>query len=121
GAGRHLLERGADLVLGERRPAGNLLDQLAQFLGGLEVHGLAQAAWGGAGALRRRGAMPAISRKLASSAWPCSEAMLSGWNCTPCTGCVLCCRPMTRPPSVGEVSAVTARLSGRVARSTMRE
>ena len=50
--------------------------------------------------LRRRGAMPASSRKLASSSWPCSEAMLSGWNCTPCTGCVLCCRPMMMP-SVG--------------------
>ena len=20
--------------------------------------------------------------------WPCSEAMLSGWNCTPCTGAI---------------------------------
>ncbi len=25
----------------------------------------------------------ASARKLASSVWPCSEAMLSGWNCTP--------------------------------------
>ena len=25
-------------------------------------------------------------RKFWSSAWPFSEAMLSGWNCTPCTG-----------------------------------
>src|SRR6185312_4314436 len=28
----------------------------------------------------------ASARKLARSAWPFSEAMLSGWNCTPWTG-----------------------------------
>ena len=28
----------------------------------------------------------AMSRKFFSIRWPCSEAMLSGWNCTPCTG-----------------------------------
>src|SRR5690606_17252061 len=33
-------------------------------------------------------------RKFCSSAWPFSEAMLSGWNCTPCSGRVLCCMPM---------------------------
>ena len=27
-----------------------------------------------------------MSRKFFNSRWPCSEAMLSGWNCTPCTG-----------------------------------
>ena len=41
----------------------------------------------------------ASSRKFASSAWPCSEAMLSGWNCTPWTA-VLCCSPMMMPSSV---------------------
>ena len=39
--------------------------------------------------------------------------MLSGWNCTPCTGSVLCARPMIRPSSV---SAVTASASGMVSR-----
>ena len=28
----------------------------------------------------------AMSRKFFKIEWPCSEAMLSGWNCTPCTG-----------------------------------
>ena len=28
----------------------------------------------------------ARSRKFFRIGWPCSEAMLSGWNCTPCTG-----------------------------------
>lgn len=32
---------------------------------------------------RERASIPQISRKLASMAWPCSVAMLSGWNCTP--------------------------------------
>ena len=48
-ARRHLVERGADLVLVERGAARDLLDQLAQFVGGLgRVHGVSQ--------LRRRGA-----------------------------------------------------------------
>ena len=86
------------------------------------------AVHGGLSAIRRRGApvsrcggagaRPASSRKLASSACPCSEAMLSGWNCTPCTGWVLCCSPMIRPSAV---LAVTARLSGRPSRSTISE
>src|SRR5690606_21678474 len=42
----------------------------------------------------------AILRKFCRSAWPFSEAMLSGWNCTPCSGSVLCCMPMISPSSV---------------------
>ena len=34
-----------------------------------------------------------VSRKFCSSAWPFSEAMLSGWNCTPCTGWLCASRP----------------------------
>src|SRR5262249_26258831 len=61
---------------------------------------------------------PACWRKFFNRAWPCSEAMLSGWNCTPWMGLVLCCRPMMMPSSV---SAVTSRSCGRVSRSTMSE
>src|SRR5262249_47577707 len=39
-------------------------------------------------------------RKLASSAWPFSDAMLSGWNCTPCTGWLLCITPWMTPSSL---------------------
>ena len=57
-------------------------------------------------------------RKLRSRACPCSDAMLSGWNCTPWIGRVRCCRPMIVPSSK---SAVTSRQSGRVPRSTTSE
>ena len=53
--------------------------------------------------------MPHISRKLASSAWPCSVAMLSGWNCTPWIGRLAWRKPITWPSS--EVQLIT-RLSG---------
>jgi hypothetical protein len=53
---------------------------------------------------------PARSRKLASSSWPHSVAMDSGWNCTPWIGRVLCCTPMISPSSV---QAVTSRTCGR--------
>ena len=39
-------------------------------------------------------------RKLASRAWPCSVAMLSGWNWTPWIGSVAWRSPMTTPSSV---------------------
>ena len=38
------------------------------------------------GHARTLGSTPAIRRKLASIAWPCSVAMLSGWNWTPWIG-----------------------------------
>ena len=38
---------------------------------------------------------PASVRKLASRAWPCSVAMLSGWNWTPWIGSVAWRKPMT--------------------------
>ena len=60
----------------------------------------------------------ARARKLDSRAGPCSEAMLSGWNWMPNTGCSRCARAMTRP---SPVSAVTSRQSGRVSRSTTSE
>jgi len=56
--------------------------------------------------------------KILSIWWPCSDAMLSGWNCTPCTGSVLCESPMIRPSSV---SAVTLSALGKVPRSTTSE
>src|SRR5262249_52693584 len=120
GAVGHLLKRPAGLLLGQGGAGGDLLDQLAQFVGRLGIHGcsVAQAAWREGLTLRCRGARPAISRKLASRAWPCSEAMLSGWNWTPCTGCFLCCSPMMRPSAV---RAVTARPLGRPSRSTISE
>src|SRR5687768_15221995 len=46
---------------------------------------------------------PACWRKFFNRAWPCSEAMLSGWNWTPWMGFVLCCRPMMMPSSVSAV------------------
>ena len=60
---------------------------------------------------------PARSRKLRRTSWPCSDAMLSGWNCTPCTFLDLCCSPMMSP----SVSAVTSSSLGRVALSTTSE
>ena len=56
------------------------------------ARGLARQWRGGVGQQRDRGhasaftGTPAIVRKLASIAWPCSVAMLSGWNCTPWIG-----------------------------------
>src|SRR5690606_18591304 len=60
----------------------------------------------------------ARSRKFFSMAWPCSEAMLSGWNCTPSIGRSRCLSPMIIPPSS---QAVTSRQSGSVSRSTISE
>ena len=57
-------------------------------------------------------------RKFSSIAWPCSDRMLSGWNCTPSISSSLWRRPMIRPLSS---SAVISRQSGRVARSTTSE
>ena len=61
---------------------------------------------------------PVRRTKFASSSWPCSEAMLSGWNCTPWIGSSRCINPMIRPSSL---SAVTFSTSGRVSRSTISE
>src|SRR6185437_2158062 len=63
-------------------------------------------------------ACAASSRKFLSSECPATEAMLSGWNCTPCSGRSRWAMPMTRPSSV---QALTRRLSGRLARSTISE
>src|SRR5690606_7600541 len=60
----------------------------------------------------------ARSRKLRSIAWPCSEAMLSGWNCTPSMGKSRCRSPMIIPPSS---QAVTSSAGGRLSRSTISE
>ena len=54
-----------------------------------------------------------MSRKFCSSAWPFSEAMLSGWNCTPCTGWVLCITPWMTPSSL---VAVTSSAAGMLSR-----
>src|SRR5690606_17842501 len=58
------------------------------------------------------------SRKLRSSACPCSDAMLSGWNCTPWIGSDLWLRPMITPSAV---VAVTSSVLGTVAGSTVSE
>ena len=47
--------------------------------------------------------MPASVRKLASSAWPCSVAMLSGWNWTPWIGSSRWRRPITDAVGRGRV------------------
>src|SRR5690606_16000154 len=60
----------------------------------------------------------AMLRKFCSRACPFSEAMLSGWNCTPWIGRVLCCMPMIRPSSV---VAVTSSTSGSVSALTTSE
>ena len=60
----------------------------------------------------------APSRKFRSIWCPCSEAMLSGWNCTPSMGRSRWRSPMMVPSSS---QAVTSRLSGRLARSTISE
>ncbi len=57
-------------------------------------------------------------RKFSSSFLPSCVRMDSGWNCTPCTGCCLCIRPMISPSSV---HAVISRQSGSVSRLTMSE
>lgn len=52
-------------------------------------------------------------RKFFSISRPCSERMLSGWNCTPQIGSSLWRTPMISPSSV---SAVISRQSGSVSR-----
>ena len=42
--------------------------------------------------------------------WPCSEAMLSGWNCTPFTGNLRWASPMIRPSSVQAVALIEKRV-----------
>ena len=58
--------------------------------------------------------IPQILRKFASSSWPCSVAMLSGWNCTPWIGSSRWRNPITAVPSSPGVSlvALTTRQSG---------
>ena len=43
----------------------------------------------------RTGSNPHTAKKLASRAWPCSVAMLSGWNCTEWIGSVAWRKPIT--------------------------
>ena len=57
-------------------------------------------------------------RKFSSRAWPFSEAMLSGWNCTPWTGWVLCITPWITPSSL---VAVTSSTSGMLSGAMVRE
>jgi len=57
-------------------------------------------------------------RKFFKIVRPFSVRMLSGWNCTPQMGSVLCRTPMISPSSV---SAVTSRKSGSVSRAITSE
>ena len=65
---------------------------------------------------------PYRARKLATSFLPASVSTLSGWNCTPSTGCRRWRKPMmVREPSFSVVQALTSSSSGRSSSSTMRE
>ena len=46
-----------------------------------------------------------------AAAWPCSVAMLSGWNCTPKIGSSRCCSPWTTPSSLSAVTQQAVRAS----------
>src|ERR1700743_2856515 len=56
--------------------------------------------------------------KFSSSAWPCSDRIDSGWNCTPSTASSLWRTPMISPSSV---HADTSRQSGSDSRSIASE
>src|SRR5690606_40900539 len=60
----------------------------------------------------------AILRKFCTMACPFSDAMLSGWNCTPWIGRSRCCRPMIWPSSE---RAVTVSTSGKLSSRTTSE
>ena len=98
-AGHDDVERGFGVAVGQRLAGGEAGEERLQVVGHV-------------GAVRRRapGALlpRAIARKLASNSWPCSLAMLSGWNCTPKTGSVRWRMPMTRPSSVQAVGTSTS-------------
>lgn len=51
------------------------------------------------GALDPRCQRPWCVKKFSKNRRPCRVVMLSGWNCTPCTGSSRCRRPMTYPSS----------------------
>src|SRR5262249_38489786 len=107
------LEAGSEEGLGgflvQRRAVGQLGQE------GLEGVGPGR---GGLGQTAARRLTPARSRKLPSSSWPCSVAIDSGWNCTPCTGRVRCWKPMISPSSV---QAVISSSAGKSSRRTDRE
>gem|GEM_PF-4451880 len=65
--------------------------------------------FGQPGHARSRGVRPQMRRKFASIAWPCSVAMLSGWNCTPWIGRLAWRKPITCSSSA---VALTIRQSG---------
>ena len=69
------------LLDGEHAPNDlrSLLHQLQTIAGYPSSHAIARVPMGGATCFRL-GENPANVRKLARSAWPCSDAMLSGWN-----------------------------------------
>ena len=69
-------------------------------------------------AARPRRPWPTVSKNVSSCFSPSGVPTDSGWYCTPSTANSLCLRPMISPSSL---SAVTARQSGRLARSTARE
>ena len=109
-AGEQQVERGLGLGAGERAAGGDRGEDGLQRLAHPTAAGSRRA-----GALARQAA--ARSRKFRMIVRPPSEAMLSGWNCTPWIGKVRCESPMISP----SVSPVTCRQAGRVARSTTSE
>src|ERR1019366_2088987 len=96
-------ERGFGLVSGKRLPAGEFPECRFQVL----RHGVRADQAARAGALEKR----AMARKLARIRWPCSLAMLSGWNCTPWIGKSRWCMAMI---SLSSVHAVGIKVDGSV-------
>ena len=102
-----------DLLSGEVTPA-----QGGAFLMALRVRGEALEEIIGAAALSRPFHAAARSKKFFMIVEPCSERMLSGWNCAPWIGSDRCERAMIWP---SRVSAVIARSGVQVSRSTTSE
>src|SRR5699024_1947627 len=84
--------------------------------GGVGVRGVGGGGWWGGGGVGRgvaggvvaRGRM--WSKKAVRSAFPCSPATDSGWNCRPQRGRLRCSRPMT---TLSSAQAVARRVVGR--------
>src|SRR5690606_9209774 len=121
----HRLRRGGDFdhcfaAVGQRREEGrhlfvtaaaieHRLERMRCLLGIEKRARVGEGAEAAHAARRSATGNPAIRRKLASIAWPCSVAMLSGWNWTPWIGNSTWRKPMTAPSSL---VALIARTGG---------
>src|SRR3546814_14795981 len=77
-----------------------------------EEGGIGKGAEAAHAACRSVTGRPAMRRKLASIAWPCSVAMLSGWNWTPWIGSSTWRTPMNAPSSLVALIARTGERKG---------